>query len=357
MKSATVGPSRSSSRVHVEAKRGGGGVLQLACASGQILSQYYAADEGDATERTLQEREVLALNAKIELKKWQERYVAGLPSSATMLASCSPPTSNDRPVAYVVGERGTGRTFFAMKELRNFGNHEKVLPAITLYVKPGDIEQVVDTVRLRSNDMGACDFLNIRSMTFAGIVDLLWRKIGLPWSWNRRRLHLHVCLVLDDADADGLRPYFTNIMGVDSLLEWATRDIAASVALVFVSKAIPTTVQKAAYVFRTEPWQRRDLEMVLNEALYLRDEDESSVDTVAAAAAVLARPELAALAGNARSACALAEAIAATAADRPEGTSWDDNHLSYVASDLVSRVETGAAETFRNNRHSPYLWE
>ena len=72
-------------------------------------------------------------------------------------------------------------------------------------------------------------------MIFDGIHDLLWSKIGLPWSWNPRSLNMHVCLVMGDVEGGYLRGYFTSKEDVDVLLDWATSRIAASVGLVVVS--------------------------------------------------------------------------------------------------------------------------
>ena len=44
----------------------------------------------------------------------------------------------------------SGKTFFAMQALRDFGD-DKNLPGITLYVKPADLDNVLDTIRLRYN--------------------------------------------------------------------------------------------------------------------------------------------------------------------------------------------------------------
>jgi hypothetical protein len=293
----------------------------------------YFATAGIAIEQLLAERGIVALNAFGEIDRLHLCYVPGVPSPNDLVQIHSPQpirATRNRRLSYVLGSSGSGKTFFALKELRNFGNARK-LPAVTLYVRPGDLDKKID---FRGRDVPERLVEQVYSLLER---QLLRDKIvvKLPSGWNRTKWKMHVCLVFDEAGAGALNGFFLKRPEVDALLDVAKKKIATSVMVVVVGTGTLGAAHdstKEAYFFRMLPWKLADLEAVIKYRNLTLGVGESE-RTVANA--VFCQPALAALSSNARSASFLVDCIEDTC--RMARVSWND-HISHIAPELISRV-------------------
>jgi hypothetical protein len=310
------------------------GIDTLAEEIGAMVSRLeaYFTTAGISIEQLLAERGIVALNAFGEIDRLHVCYVPGVPSPSDLVQMHSPPpnlATRNRRLSYVVGCSGSGKTFFALKELRNFGNAKK-LPAVTLYVRPGDLDRKID---FRGRDVPERVVEQVYSLLERQL--LRDKIVKLPSGWNRTKWKMHVCLVFDEAGAGALNGFFLNRPEVDALLDVAKKKIATSVMVVVVGTGtlgVAHDSTKEAYFFRMLPWKLADLEAVIKYRNLTLGVGESE-RTVANA--VFCQPALAALSSNARSASFLVDCIEDTC--RMARISWND-HISHIAPDLISRV-------------------
>jgi hypothetical protein len=298
----------------------------------------YFASSGPSVEQELAAKRVLALHNEEGLAVVTERYLPGLPFSENLkrkgletIDSFTLPYEAE-PISFVTGPSGTGKTVFAVHELRNFGKPIE-LPAATIYIGAAEL-----------GIQSGVDFTRPTAQTPAALVskiqELLEDRMKVPLCWWGRKLNLHLNLVLDDAGSHKLHGYFENdYETLVSIVSLARGQLAASVSLVVVGTPIVDLSFEAnpGCYFRMPHWTGEDLEMLLGKGTILLSPGESVKDVVAA---VSRHPVLAALATNARTAALLADAIEVTAPWRVPGVAWTD-HVRSMAPTLLSRAASG----------------
>jgi hypothetical protein len=142
---ATFGEDTTVEQVFVQYMVPPGDVSQLVRkikATDLALKDYFAPAAA-SIEELLAKSEIVGLSSGDELRKVRRRYVKGLPAVDGVRRSLShPDDSRNRRLCYIFGPSGSGKTFFAMKEMRTFGNSDADnLPAVTLYFTPEAVAQ------------------------------------------------------------------------------------------------------------------------------------------------------------------------------------------------------------------------
>jgi hypothetical protein len=257
-----------------------------------------------AVEQVLAAAEILPLDGSGEVDTFRKLRVAdGVPSARGLYNHLSSQTSRrSHRLCFVVGSSGAGKTFFALEHLKDFLNDES-LPSVTLYVKamglvgqgavnyasPEAPGQIVDQVKLM-------------------LSEALWYGYGRKWDPSTT-LCMHVCIVLDEAGANETLGFFddtSKLTRLVNLLRVGPTPMAQSVVLVVAGTGLSTgTFDSAgeAHYFRLQPWQRADLEAVLDHSDKKTEVllgEKESLSTVADA--VYSIPLLEALSTNGRSA-------------------------------------------------------
>jgi hypothetical protein len=309
-------------------------------------------------EERLAARGIVALNGGSEIRRVELRHVVGMPTPRDLVQQTSWPHSYDdaaagvpnherrsrRRLAYVVGGSGSGKTFFATRELRDVGNPTG-LPSVTLYLQPGAERGTIGPLLY-----GPRDQYRQLPEALVGLVQDLVRQV-MGTGRRHAKLRMHVCLVFDEAGSSELHGFFHDRQALDRLVDAAVDRIATSVMVVVAGTGhglgTAHDATDEATVFRMPQWGRRDLEVLLEQQqqqqqqqqrpLALQDGGMSAVKAVVDA--VWAEPALAALATNARSAAFLAESLeeAAAAAASLAGSAWID-HFRALAPDLLAKV-------------------
>jgi hypothetical protein len=182
----------------------------------------------------------------------------------------APPDRSRRefPLAYVVGPIGSGKTYFALRHMKDFGNDgAKGLPSVLLYGQPSMWHDDVDFAAERApTELVQC------------VLDLLACRIDdlFHHQWNptdRNTLKMHACLVLDDADHPLLQGFFEQKAKVAAFVRAleASRFAASLMVVVVVvgSPLVGSELDAAsdAHVFRMKAWSSDEFFLsLLNEA-------------------------------------------------------------------------------------------
>jgi hypothetical protein len=183
----------------------------------------------------------------------------------------APPDRSRRefPLSYVVGPIGSGKTYFALRYMKDFGNDDaKGLPSVLLYGKPSMWHDHVDfAAENASTELVRC------------VLDLLAARIdGLfhhQWNPNndRNTLKMHVCLVLDDADHPRLQGFFEKRAKVAAFVRALEASRFAQSIMVVIAVAgsplVGTEMDAAsdAHLFRMKAWSSDEFFLsLLNEA-------------------------------------------------------------------------------------------
>jgi hypothetical protein len=149
-------------------------------------------------------------------------------------------------------------------------------------------------------------------------------KREFDFGQGRRKLAMHICLVLDECSAPGVDTFFhhDNVSKVQELIALLESKLADSVTLVVAGTgALGSTYdsKQEAYFYRMKHWGQEDVRRVLEHFHAKRQDGKETIDTLVLqaqespgtlVAAISAHPWLAALTTNGRAAFFLCESIA-----------------------------------------------
>lgn len=211
-------------------------------------------------DRILAEAGIYPLRRSDIVNGYLKRHVER-PESQAIFDGHNHQTENrrrDYPLSYVVGPVGSGKTFFALRYLRDFGN-ARGLPSVLVYWQPWIWHEKVDF----AGDAGPADLVE-RFFERMG-----WRtEIGYERRWNPRddKLSLHVCLVLDEADNREQLGFFERrSMVTEFVRQLEATSFAASLMVVVVGSFLDGELvefdeARDAHVFRMrQEWSSDDV--------------------------------------------------------------------------------------------------
>jgi hypothetical protein len=160
------------------------------------------------------------------------------------------------PLAYVLGPIGSGKTYFALRYMKDFRNDDASgMPSVLLYGQPSMWHDAVDF-----------SAENAPTQLATRVLDLLASRIDdlFHHQWNpndRSTLTMHACLVLEDADHPPLQGFFerrANVAAFVRALEASRFTTSLMVVVVVVGSSlwVGSEVDAAgdAHLFRMKAW-------------------------------------------------------------------------------------------------------
>jgi hypothetical protein len=357
---AVFGPDTTVGQVRERYTDAEGRFLALAgeldhCDFVRVVS-YFAEADVATIEGRLAGVGIVTLEASDEIPTYKERRIVegDLPSARRLLASQEGTQDRQYRLCFVLGSSGSGKTFFALQNLRDFRNALN-LPSFTLYVAPKEFMSPGDLADRRRAPKVLVDKMKGRLIR---ALDGWKARYGQVWDGSTT-LKMHVCVVMDEAGGNTMRRFFEDRDMVTSMLrELRKANIAESVMVAVVSTGLTAQAFDAsseAYVFRMRPWVPDDVEALLDsfakkkkEQLVLKEGESTTRDL---ANAMYSLPLLEALSTNGRTAYYMVSAIAA--ASRRSATfcrqEWRA-HLRHLVPSIVDETVFGyiASNAIRN---------
>jgi hypothetical protein len=212
-------------------------------------------------DRILSEKGIYPLRRSDIVNNYLKLHVERPKARAMFEAQNQPANVRDYPLAYVVGPIESGKTFFALHYMKDFGNDEG-LPSVLVYWQPWIWYDKLD---FADGESAPTDLVE-RFFERMG-----WRtEIGYERRWNPTddKLNLHVCLVLDEADNREQLGFFAKQSMVSKFVqELQDTEFAKSLMVVVVGSFLDGELgefdeAKDAYFFRTKGWTDRDAQLL-----------------------------------------------------------------------------------------------
>jgi hypothetical protein len=212
-------------------------------------------------DRILSEVGIYPLRRSDIVIDYLKRHVERPKARAMFKAQNRPGNVRDYPLTYVVGPIESGKTFFALHYMKDFGNDDG-LPSVLIYWQPWIWCNKLDF----ADEESAPTDLVERFFERMG-----WRtESGYERRWNPQddKLNLHVCLVLDEADNREQLGFFAKRSMVTTFVqELEATEFAKSLMVVVVGSFLDAELgefdeAKDAYFFRTKGWTDRDAQLL-----------------------------------------------------------------------------------------------
>jgi hypothetical protein len=226
-------------------------------------------------ERLLADAGIVPLVRELDVvvDDFRNRHVERSTAREIFEGQQAPPDRSRRefPLAYVVGPVGSGKTYFALRYMKDFGNNgAKGLPSVLLYGQPSMWHDDVDF---------AAENAPTELVQF--VLDLLACRIDdlFHHQWNptdRNTLTMHAGLVLDDADHPLLQGFFEKKAKVAAFVRALEASRFAQSIMVVVVVVVggsslwdgsEVDAASDAHVFRMKAWSSDEFFLqLLNEA-------------------------------------------------------------------------------------------
>jgi hypothetical protein len=167
-----------------------------------------------------------------------------------------PPPSRDIPLSLVVGASGAGKTFFCLKYLTDL-LLPKQLPRLVVYLKPAHTGVSFRRRRRRAGGGSGSVFVG-HDQLISWVVQGLEARIKQT---PRRKLGVHLCLILDEAGDAGLKGYFEDKASLSALCTAAQAKFESVHVVVAGTNLTGQALSSSSdvYLFRMPPWQAADL--------------------------------------------------------------------------------------------------
>jgi hypothetical protein len=253
-------------------------------------------------EDRLVKRGVVYLNSQAEGEMLALRYTE-LPSSR-MLIKSAVTEKRSKPLCFVTGASGSGKTFFAIKQAATFGIKT---PKATLYCQPAEQGKLT------------------KHLTVDSLME--WVKKALSDQVNAgvpidHQLQMHITLILDEAGSVDVKRFFEER---DNLLEimQQMRKLSVGIRLVICGTGVTGVnflTKGVAYKFRMRKWSRLELDEILKKEGFIVESVQRDILD-----AIRRHPALNALSTNGRAAWFLTRAIADNCNLLPAPDSWVKN--------------------------------
>jgi hypothetical protein len=296
---------------------------------------------GTSIEDILVKRRIVPLNNPWEVQLFNDKHVPLVTERDLIKRETASTYLRIPKVCFVLGSRGSGKTFLAMQHANSFRhlNLPEGTKCAALYFQPieADIEPIArESMYAEGAPKTNLDFL------LTWIRKEIERICDMPLP---PKLNMHLSVIVDEAGAPELNHFFEQRKNVYYFAE-KLEGLADSVFLVISGTGVTEAMFSSKAdcpKYRMRPWPSDDLESVLTKVCIMKRPDKilfSRKDVEHVVAAIRRQSTLQALSTNARCATFLLEAIwdLSVKAPLPESEKAWLVRLSGLVQYILSRV-------------------